>query len=145
MAISREYAQYSRSEWSFQFYCFENSQSIYQYALKFLVRKHFPYLKELNEFIGRANAAGLIGKWRSNNNIRNFFKENPRNVGTFDKHHYFGALIVYGMILSTVIMSFCIEKIIYKRARMQDSSRFWLYAEMFIEPKRYFLLGNKWN
>lgn len=68
IAISREHVRNSHS--NLHVFCFEQSDMIYDYALKFLVRKDFPYLNEFNEFIRMTSARGLIKKWHSERIIR---------------------------------------------------------------------------
>lgn len=54
-----------------QLRCFD--EVIYEYVLKFLIRRDFAFMKELNKFIQIASASGLIKKWyktiKSNLNI----------------------------------------------------------------------------
>lgn len=136
VAVSREHAHSVPSP---EFYCFKDSQSIYSYSLKFLTRKNFPHLKKLNEFIEMASATGHIKKWSSFQSIsKSTNKETKRGSGQLGLHQYYGALIVYGVLFLIVITSFFVEKLIYKRARMSNSSRIWLHAEMIIDPKKYF-------
>lgn len=141
MAISREHAQNSRSMSSS--HCFKNSEIIHEYALKFLVRKNFPHLKGLNEFIQMASAGGLINKWLQIGRIRNLYEMTRRGFGQLMMGNFYGAHIVYGSLILVVFMVIIIEKITYKKAKEPKPMKFWLIVEMIIDGDRYFLLENK--
>lgn len=140
LAISREHVR--SSHLNSQTFCFGNSDNIYEYALKFLVRKDIPYLKKLNEFIQLASARGLIEKWHSHNNrkIQHSKKYNNISSRQLKIDHFKGVMIIYSVIMGFLFLTLYSERLIHKKARQPNPWRFWLIAEMFIEPHRLFWL-----
>lgn len=145
MAILREYADNIQRNMHYKLYCFENSDMIYNYAMKFFVRKDFPHLNELNAIIKRASAAGLIEKWRLNSQIKSKYKQN-NEVNAYHINSipdFYGMLLVYDCVLVIGILMLPFELLVYRMKRTANSSRFWMYAEMAIGPDRLILLENK--
>lgn len=139
VAVSLEHAINTRRAYV---YCFKKTDVIYKYTLKFLIRKDFPYLNELNWFIRKASEGGLIEKWRIDNNIQSQYKYNAKsNHMTFQNVYGFGC-ILSGCCILTVLCLF-IERFIYKRVRSLNPSRIWLIIEMYIDPDRHFWLETK--
>lgn len=140
VALSREQSRMIQSRGDFGISCFEKSETIYEYSVKFMVREEFPYLNELNNFIRMASSAGLIEKWRSNIRIKAHSKYSKRI------HHKLRAESFYGIIMLVcgeyvlVVIIFFLEIIIHKKVKALNSYRFWNYAEMFVNPERYFCL-----
>lgn len=144
VATSRERAFNSRSIISMHLYCFEKSEVIYEYALKFLVRKDFPYLSELNWFIGQASASGLIEKWRIDSSARFQYTYNEINNQLTLQDGFGINIILLSCLLCATICLF-IERFIHKKLKTLNPSRFWQFAEMIIDPDRHFLLETKMN
>lgn len=144
LAISREHAYKSKSESNFEFYCLKE-EFIYEYALKFLVRKDFCYIKELNKFIQMANSGGLIEKWHSNvQNRTRFVKYEETQFKQMKMINVIGLYCVWWILQILTIISIFWERLVYRMVRSSKSSKFWIISEMAIDPRRYFFLENKW-
>lgn len=142
VAISREYSHNSRLTLACHYHCFEKSEIIYEYALKFLVRRNFPYFNELNRFIQMASSSGLIEKWRSTNQNPFDYKEMFFGYLTFD---YFLGIVILGSILWILLIVFIfVERIVHTKNREPNPSQFWVIFEMVIDPDRHFMLDNKY-
>lgn len=137
VAISREHVQNNRFISTSQFYCFE-SENIYEYDLNFLVGKNIPFSKDLNEFIRRVIESGLIKKWHSDSQIR----IPNKYINTIHEQLDGVFLICYTMIV-VVIFIFILEKIVYTKVRSPNTSRYWKFIEMLIDPDRHFWLENQ--
>lgn len=144
IAISYEHSQNSLSISSqSSYHCFSKSEIIYEYALKFLVRKNFPHLRELNEFIQRASASGLIEKWRLKNQYRNNHPNDMFGYLTFE--HFLGIVILGCFLWILFIIFLFIERFVYTKNRTTNPLRFWVFIEMVIDPHRHFMLEtNYW-
>ena len=140
VAISREHVRYSRL--NLDTYCFKELEDIYHYELKFMVRKDFPYLNELNEFIRMAGATGLIEKWHSDRRIR-YRKSNDNEIQSVSNYNLRGVYIIYFNVVVFVFLIVYCERLIHKKARQPNPKRFWLIAEMIIDPDRHFWLETK--
>lgn len=141
VAISREYVRHSRL--NNQIFCIEKSDVIYDYALKFLVRKNFQYLNELNIFIRMASTRGLVEKWHSEGRIRYQKKFNENIYNYINNDSYKGTWLVYFMLLGTIFFILYCERLIHKKTHEPNPRRFWLIAEMMIDPFRHFWLKTK--
>ena len=140
VAISRAHVRNSRL--SLQTFCFEMLEDIHDYELKFLVRKDFPYLNELNEFIRMASANGLIENWHAKRRIRYAKGYNDENYET-NSDSYKGIWMIYSVVLGFMLLTLYCERLIHKKARQPNPKRFWLIAEMIIDPNRHFWLKTK--
>lgn len=143
IAISHAHSRHSRLIMMHQYYCFDNSEIIHEYAVKFLVRKEFPYLKELNHFIQMTSSSGLIEKWRSEKLNRSTYKNGILDYLTFD---HFVAFIILGILLWVCLIIFLfIERLVYPKCRENNPSKFWIIIEIIIDSHRHFMLENKYN
>lgn len=143
LGMSQALGLYSRSISSCQLYCFENSEIIYEYALKFLMRNDFPYVNELNQFIGIASAAGLIGKWHSHIQMK---IQQPRHKSSYSHiklESFYGVYVTWMGTQLAVILLFVVEKFVYTKATSSNPRKIWIFLEMVIEPGRHFLLEQK--
>lgn len=143
MAISLEHARTNRLVKTSQFYCFEESEIIYDYHVRFLVREDFPYVHELNGFIREASASGLIEKWRLEKIIRL-----PQRFGEFEfvdlsLYSYFGILFIVIPVFFVVLSILVLEKVVYKKSRKPNASRIWVLLEIFIDADRHFMRETK--
>lgn len=140
VAISREHARNFQRNARYELYCFENSEIIYDYALKFIVRKDFPYLNELNAFIRSASGGGLIEKWRLNNQIKTKYKrENQEEERVMMiMEDLYGPILVVGFLVIFIFLIFLFEFLVYKKKRTH--SGIWLYLEWAIDSDRHFML-----
>lgn len=138
VAISREHALNSHLISASQLYCFEKSEIIYNYHLKFLLHTKFPYKTEMNRFIRMASANGLIAKWHSSTRIKvpQQFAEKVYGVTMIDE------LILWFYMLISMFLVLLLEIFIHNR--MQNSElKLWKSIDMFIDPHRHFWLKNK--
>lgn len=141
VAISREHARHSHS--FSNLYCFEGSDILYDHPLTFLINKCFPFSKKLNEFIQMSNEGGLVDKWLTIYRTRVPRNRREQVYNQMKLEHFHGVLIVWSIMLSIVLSTFLCEQIVYRRARTMNPSRFYLMADMFIDPDRHFMLENK--
>lgn len=142
VAISREHSQNSRLLLAHDYHCFGKSNIIYEYALKFLVRKNFQYFNDLNRFIQMASSSGLIEKWRSKTQNRFDYTDSFFGYLTFE---YFLGIVILGSILWILLIIFLfIERIVHAKNRKPNPTRFWIIFEMVIDPDRHFMLENKY-
>lgn len=141
VAISREHISHISSNMSSKMYCFESDENFYGYSLTFFVRKNSNYLNSLNDFILKANSGGLINRWQSKYKVR---VENDPEETAYEKitqSHLRGVLWIGSLLYTLSILSLGLERIINRRVRNPNRSRFWTIAEMLIHPDRQFLLG----
>lgn len=137
VAISREHVRNSRLK--LETYCFQNTEDIHHYELNFLVGKSFLYMNELNEFIWMAGATGLIEKWHTDKRIR-YRKNNNNEIQSISNYSLTGVYIVlFNLVVFVFLMVYC-ERLIHKKVRQPNPKRFWLIAEMIIDPNRHFWL-----
>lgn len=145
VAISREYAYNSHLISPSQFYCFEKSESIYEYTLKFLVRANSTILADLNKFIQRSIENGLMKKWHSDSRIRTAETYTERVYGQLQLSGLQGIFIIGGILFALTIFLFLIERLVYRKVRTPNTFRFWKYIEIIIDADRHFWLDNKWS
>lgn len=138
VAISREHAYNNPSIPASHIYCFKNSQIIYDYALHFFVRKNFTHLDNLNEFILMASATGLIDRWRSVKKEQTRTQSSEEPIGITSDVFLHGTLI-FSSLYILFPMTLLIEKLVYTRVHMQNSSKVWKFLEMVINSERYFM------
>lgn len=143
VAVSREHAINHQLNSFSPIYCFKRSETIYKYTLKFLMQKDFPYMNELNQFIRRVDAAGLIVKWHSDCNNPNFPKRKQKFYRQIKLQSFYGVFLIWFALQLLTLITFIFEKIIYKKLKAHRPSRFWIFADMFIDPERHFLLETK--
>lgn len=123
-------------------FCFGQSHSIFEYELKFFVRKVFPFRDEFNKFIGDALCAGLIGKWRRDHQKMGHF-QTMETVTDVNVEKLTGVWIILFTLNAVAILQFVIERIVYSRVRQPKTiSWFWMFAEILISPDRCFLLDD---
>lgn len=142
VAVSREY---SHNISNIDIYCFEKANNIYDYALHFWVRKDFPHLKELNRFIGLASAGGLIEKWRSIKQTKTYAKHHENVYNNVNMKNLLGLVIILCSLEILAISTILIERIVHRNVHVRNPSKFWIFANMFINPDRIFLLETKWS
>lgn len=120
-------------------FCFGQTHSIFEYELKFIVRKEFSFCEELNTFIGDALSSGLIGKWLRDHQKKHHFQiEDPFSCVKVD--NFLGIWKMYLTMNTLIILLFIVEKIVHNRVRQSKTiSWFWLFVENFISPDRCFL------
>lgn len=149
VAVSRELARDGHFRLAPQLYCFQKSEIIYDYLLKFLVRKHFPYLHELNDFVRTASESGLIEKWHTPNLNRNIINVEPIECNGIAMSDFIVLVVIYILLKIGSFFLLFLEKLVYKNVRKRNASgmwlKFWLYAEMAIDPDRHFFKEMKLN
>lgn len=127
VAISLEHARNSRLIPASEIFCFANSNAILVYSLQILVRKGFPYLKELNTFINAARVSGLIDKWLEDTKIRADFQYKEVEFGRFTMNNFSAFFIIW---ISTAIVpcfTLFLENVVFHIARKQNSTKISLY------------------
>lgn len=142
VAISYERVQTDRLL-SASLYCLDDFNSIYGYSLKFLMRKNFLLMNELNQFIQQSSDAGLITKWLKGNQLEYSVQKPPKFQ--FVQSHMDAVLILFTFCLclfSIAALILLIEFIVDKKVRTEKSARFWRYIEMSIDSRRYLWLND---
>lgn len=120
-------------------YCFDRPNNVYEYLLKVLMQKNFPYQYELNKFIQYALEGGLVVKWLKDYRFL-AEKESIYEYITIDVKNWYAPCFIY-LIMSTFSLFILIsERIIHKKVRSTNAHPIWRYLEMSIDPHRYFFL-----
>lgn len=120
-------------------FCFDSANHIYEYPLKILASKHFPFMAELNRIIEMATETGLTVKWLNgiqNGPIREIKPLFEYIEVTFEMFTVF-LVIVCGLYVFSIFI-LIIEKITFKQIRMQSIKPIWRFTDMMINSKRYF-------
>lgn len=140
VAVSHSYVLNTRQTGELNIQCLKNAETIYEYGLKILMKKDFQYVDDLNKLLRHADEAGLIKKWLSIREAK--FKSGPTKVDPLNLKflEVFFYILGASAVLTTTI--FIWEMIIHEKAREFNRSKFWVWAEIFIDPERYFLLNN---
>lgn len=136
VAISREHVRIKH--FLPHHYCFKNVEIIHDYALKFLIQKDFPYVKELNRFIATASASGLIEKWHKGKNLR-YTDVEHEHIANLKMSFMF-----IFMIMSVSFLMLCLERLVHKKTHQPNPSWSWLTIQMIIDPYRRFWLKTKY-
>lgn len=143
VAVSREQVQSTYRSTTCQLHCFTNAEIIYDYALKFLVNKNFPYLNQLNEFIKTASEAGLIEKWQSKGSSQSYVEQGADPYDQLTMGNLYAFNICICIIWIGIILLFSFEILVHKQVRKPNASRVWRLVEMAIDPDRHVFTGNK--
>lgn len=142
VAISREYAHNGHLISNSRVHCFENFETVHEYALKFLMRKDFLHQSKMNRFIQMASAGGLIEKWRKSGKVLPKRQNLKRFYRTISMKHFYGIFLLIIILCVHASLLFILEIIVYKKAHERDSFRIWLIIEMIIDPYRHFWCEN---
>lgn len=143
VAISREHAHNNLLISASKFHCFENSEIIHGYSLKFFVRKDFKYLNNLNEFIQMACTTGLVKKWRIESQIRSKYKHIEKIYGFLTFENFYESYFQWFVLEISIILILLLERLVHRKVRQAKHLRIWTHIEMFIDPFRHFWLENK--
>lgn len=146
IAISREHAfGHFDTQSNTAIYCFKKTEIIYEYSLKFLIRKEFSYFNELNRFIGMASAGGLIKKWHTDCMIpkKVHLNHNEMIYRTVKLENLQAILMILFIFVTFSFLVLSLECFVYKKVTGSNPSRFWLIVQMIIDPDRHFFLENK--
>lgn len=142
VAISLEHAQYTHLISKSKIYCFENPETITEFAVQMLVRKDFPYLNELNAFINKAKESGLILKWLNENRNHQIHKEMHEGYGQINTETFLIIFIAWIGLTFIPSLIFVIERIVFHWAHKQNPTRISIFLEKMINSERYFLLND---
>lgn len=143
VAISREIAITGRINKIPFVFCFKNSEIIYDYPLTFLMNIKFTYQNHFNEFIQRADASGLIDKWRRISKTRTIYSNIEKEYGTLKMESFQLLFIVIVPISLLLFLLLLFERIVHRKAQNQNSFHIWKIIEMSIDPYRHFWRKNK--
>lgn len=142
VAVSREYIRHTNLNLTSQIYCFDNHETLYNYALTFLIRNDFNYTKQLNAFIQKVDANGFIEKWRSNGRIGNRNKIEEKVYNQFGLKDFYGMSIIAAALALTAVLCLLLEMFAYKKSRKSRNRKLWRKVERLIDSKRYFMTNN---
>lgn len=117
------------------FYCLE--RNLYKYDLKFLLRKDFQMIKELNEFIGMASRSGLVTKWLNHGNMPSY-----REGRGVTRTSLADTLLTYFLVVIFAKFILYSEMIIHKYVNQPNASKFWIFADLLISPDRRLFLND---
>lgn len=146
VAVSRELSRNDHFFAASNVYCFEKYENIYSYMLKFLVRKDFSHLKELNKFIQMtAIEGGLSKKWHSEKSFQDQYEEPEIVYHAITLSTCAGMYFLWFLIKTICVLNLFAEQLIHKKARQRNSKRFWKIAEGIIGPDRLYMLKDKMN
>lgn len=124
-------------------HCFDESTNIQKYPTRIFMRNDFPFQIDLNKFIERVIENGLVVKW-AKRNIFGCFKEQASQQQyieyTFESQVVLCQITIGLLLFASLVLIF--ERIVHKKAQANNTSRFWRYIEMSIDPNRYFLLND---
>lgn len=145
VGLSRSYALNERNPLNPRFYCFDKFEFIYEYDLKILMRKNFSHQKRLNRFIEMASESGLIEKW-SKRIVRQYSTPKDEDMYKHIKsNNFYGIYLLVTAVNISIIVIFFFERYVHKMAHAPNSSRFWVYLDLYISPDRFFWLENRWD
>lgn len=122
-------------------YCFDKTENIISLTISMWVRKDFPLLTRLNKIIRYSFEAGLIQKWESETRIVNKFQKNEVHTVILTMEHTASAMMVLGIGTVLGLLSIYAEPIVHRKAREQNSSWFWLFADHFFDGDRCYFLN----
>lgn len=142
VAVSREYIRNTNLNLTSQIYCFDNHETLYNYALTFLIRNDFNYTKQLNAFIQKVDENGFIEKWRSNGRIGNRKKIKEKVHNQFGLKDFYGISIIGAALALTAVLCLLLEMFAYKKSRKSRNRKLWRKVERLIDSKRYFMTNN---
>lgn len=120
---------------------------IYEYSLRFLTRRGFPYLNELNRFIELANMGGLIEKWHSDStrSLKDSSSHNQLSYRPLNLINLRGILIICSILAMPPFIVLILEYFVHKNATAKNPSRRWLMLQLIIDADRHFFLDKKMN
>lgn len=141
VAVSREHAFNNHAMSTENIHCFKDIEHFSAYAVTIFIPHDHHFPSEINKCIQWAFESGLIKKWSSDSKIRykHRSKKNARPA-VLTVEHFFSAFVLFFMFISFAISAFIAEHIIYRKVRRPNPAHFWLYADMFINGDRHFLL-----
>lgn len=120
-------------------FCFDSFDHIYEYQLKILASKRFPFMIELNRFIEMVNEAGLTVKWLKGIQFESIYEKKPLFEYIEVKAEVIACFLVI-MAAAYLFASFIIilEKIAFNENRMEHVKPLWKFIELMISPYRWF-------
>lgn len=138
VSFSGEYIRNNPSILQTDLYCLGPNEYLYKYGLKFLVRKDFQLIEELNEFIGMAGRSGLLIKWLKHGN--SLSHREIREDQKIKSESMYGVLLIVFSLFAFAKLIFIFELVIYKFVNRPNPSNFWLIAQVMISPDRHVFL-----
>lgn len=110
------------------------------------MKKDFPLVDELNNFIKYSDQGGLILKWLKDYewSQQKFEIDYHVDYESLSLEYIWGGLIIYCCQCLLAFTTVIAEQMIHKNARKPNAAKLWIYAEMFIDADRHFLL-NKYD
>lgn len=139
IAVPKRYFQSQSIAKSNEIHCIAHEELSHGYELSFFYQKNFKFIKELNEFIHLATEGGLITKWLNCMNTRISLTHGNDAVHQVTMEQVLGLIVICLSMLSLATCLFFFEKIVQERAQALNASRGWIFAQMIIDPNRYFL------
>lgn len=122
-------------------YCFDKTENIISLTISMWVRKDFPLLTQINKIIRHSFEAGLIQKWESETKMYvNKFEKNEAHTVILTTEHTASAMMVLGIGFSLALLSIYAEPIAHRKAREQNCSQFWIFADRFFDGDRHYFL-----
>lgn len=141
VAVSRANVKNDENILRLDLFCFNARHHIYEYPVKMLASKRFPFMAELNRIIEMATESGLTEKWLKGIQygpiceIKPLFEYVEVTIEMFVTFQ----VIVVSMYLFTIFI-LIVERIAFKQIHKENVRPLYRFADMMINPKRYFLV-----
>lgn len=141
VAVMRKHAMNCPTVAKEDIFCFDRSQNIQDIGISMMVRPQFELLPKMNRMLRYSMESGLFAKWeRESGGAIYGTGSNVFEYNRITWKHFVGALIHLCAGLMAGLIVFCLEKIIYRFARVFHHSKFWRVTERLIDGHRYELL-----
>lgn len=122
-------------------YCFDRSQDIQTYLNSFLIRTKCKHRTEIDSTMKRIIMAGLVTKWQKDFKKPMRQAENTRSVGIMKLDNLNGFIYLFGLMFGIITLIFFLEILIFKKSHSRRANRYWKFAHMLINTKRYFKIN----
>lgn len=136
VAVSRERALNNRLLHRDKMFCF--AENIQTQPISLILRKHYPFENDLNEFIVRATEAGFFVKWKKDSRLK--YEHEVFGTQYMKLDHLYGAMLAAFLMLILATFVFITERVAYRRAHSSNATRFWKLVEILMNPVRSFML-----
>lgn len=137
IATSRQHALNHRIS---KIYCFDESQNIYKHLISMYVRKDHHAFDNIMIFTIRAFESGLFVKWERDSKIAHQAKPKVSTIFSLKLSHIYGSIFIYLLFAFLGMIFFLAEMYTFRKARVENSRRFWVICDLLIEGQRNFLV-----
>lgn len=145
VAVSLETVKNEESISKLNFFCFNGPNQIYEYPLKILAKKHFPYMGKLNRFLEMASESGLIVKWLKGFNFDASEKEPQYEYAVVEMESFLMIVVTTTCLHILAFLFIYLERKTFKKIRSDTVSRSWQFVHKIINSDRYHLKENLYD